>query len=405
MTMIRAWCVLIWCLTTTSLVAGDVVVTVLPRAAAPLTGRLAAWTPEALTLTTDRSHVIPAADLVRLSFPGQPVRFRAELTVVQTHGDRYVVTTPRIVDDLLIAGWADAALRPNLELPLETVAGLLGQLPPSAELLRRELGRLTRAPRGHDTLQLLTDDLLTGELSRLEGGLVEFDGALGPTSLELARLRRITLDPELATLTPTPEEHWRILLVDGSRITATTVTPKPDGTLQVVPLTGTPCFFAWHELSEVGHFTPKVQPLARRTPEVVEAVPYLAGEPTWRADQSIRRSPISLRAREALTGIGMTSRMALRYALEPGDAAFHALLGIDDAAEGRGAADFSVLLDDEPVATWRAVGGRDEPRETGWIELRGHRTLTLRVDYGPQGDAADFADWANAILVRAPESR
>jgi hypothetical protein len=96
------------------------------------------------------------------------------------------------------------------------------------------------------------------------------------------------------------------------------------------------------------------------------------------------------------------SRQRLTYDLPGRAEAFVATVGIDDSARGRGAVEFAVLVDDQPVWSSGVVRGRDEPRPVPRVSLKGARRLTLLVDFGPEANVLDHADWCDAVLIGAP---
>ena len=64
--------------------------------------------------------------------------------------------------------------------------------------------------------------------------------------------------------------------------------------------------------------------------------------------------------------------------------------------------DVAVLVDDRPVWNSGVVRGRDEPRLVPRVSLKGARRLTLLVDFGPEANVLDHADWCDAVLIGAP---
>src|SRR4029078_4051281 len=86
-------------------------------------------------------------------------------------------------------------------------------------------------------------------------------------------------------------------------------------------------------------------------PASVKFTPYVGGDWPWEKDRNIFQGPLQLRGREFATGLGVHSRTALSYAIEPKDREFRAVVGIDDAAEDAGHVIFTVAVDDRTVWT------------------------------------------------------
>ncbi len=367
------------------------------------TGQLGPWTPEQLSLVnpeTGAEQTFAPSRMAVMEFPGNPERLAAGAWVVLTNGDRIAVSSPRIAEETFQAAWQRAPLRPEIRIPLECVAGILQEVSPARSRLNEQLAELTRAETGHDTLAFLTGDDLQGQLNGLDGGLVDFEAAIGQSRLDLRRLRTIALDPSLATIPDKPAHYWIVQLTDGSRVTAADVVPRDDGTVRIQPVAGDPFFAVFHELVRLTRFSDQLVPLSARTPRSVDYQPFLGGKAALQTDRSLRRTPLMIRQREFPTGIGMTSRMSVTYQILPGDQSFRASVGIDDSAREQGAARFELLLDDVAVWSSNDVDGHAEPLPTPLIELAGHQSLTLRVDFGRNGDVGDIANWCDAVVLR-----
>lgn len=384
------------------LMAADIYCDVTQSHGAVHSGRIIEWNAETLKILGDELHTLPISDIAVVDFPAQPLTFTAGTYVVQSHGDRYAITSPRCAGEQFAATWSSAPLRPRLSLPLETVAGILFDLPPARDVIYAQIARLSRSPRGRDTARLLTGDDLPGELIGIEGGLVEFDAPLGKSKLDQRRLQSLVLDPELAAAVALPASRWVVVFRDGSRGTVKRLVSRDDFTLHLTPLTGDPYFVPWHAVSRLFQFTPGWRPLSARAPAEVVHTPYLSGTAMIERDVNIARRPLSIRGREYVSGLGMTSRMAATYAIEQGDEAFRAVVGIDDHSAGLGSATFHCDVDGENVWSSPEIDGARGPLAMPLIPLRGHRRMTLRVEFGQSGDIADFADWCDAVVLQSP---
>lgn len=393
------------------LVAGDVAVAaeyevvVTQHDGTPRAGRLQNWSVESLELQQESTETLAIDDVALVEFPGHPVRWAAGSWVALTTGDRYAVTSPKIVQEQLTAAWTRAPLRPELTIPLEYVVGLLFDVPPDRRLAFQRFARLRAAASGQDAVGLLSGDDLHGQLVSIAGGLVEFEAAIGTTKLDQSRLRWVALDSELAAVPDRPERYAVVLLTDGSRCTARRVTPKPDESVLVSPVVGEPFSVALHELLSVSLFTPRRLPLSLRTPQAVTYTPYLSGRAEPQFDGNTRGLPLVLQGRESATGLGMTSRMRVEYKLEPGDVGFWSRVGIDDAAHPDGVVRFRVLVDGEPAWSSGDVDAQAGRVTVPTVDLTGHRTLTLEADFGPRGDIGALANWSDAVILRAANDR
>ncbi|RYG46264.1 melibiase, partial [bacterium] len=109
-------------------------------------------------------------------------------------------------------------------------------------------------------------------------------------------------------------------------------------------------------------------------------------------DKSISGKPITLGGERYEKGIGAHSPARLNLMVENA-LAFRATVGVDDAAGGKGSVEFLVEVDGE--VRWRSGVMRigDPPKPVG-VDLRGAKTLSLRVTDGGDGNTYDHADWA-----------
>ncbi|OYW18459.1 MAG: hypothetical protein B7Z55_10595, partial [Planctomycetales bacterium 12-60-4] len=260
--------------------------------------------------------------------------------------------------------------------------------------------KLSRAPSGQDTVRFLTGDDLAGELVGIDGGLVEFEASLGRTKLDQRRLRALSLDPDLAVTPVLPAMRWVAVFRDGSRCTAKQLLPRDDFTLQLIPLTGEPFFIPWYDVARLCRFDATLLPLSERAPAEVAYTPFLQGAVDVERNANIQRQPLSVRGREYVSGIGMTSRMAATYAIEPEDEAFRALVALDDLALDKGSVTFHIDVDGKNVWSSPVINGQSAPLPTPVIDLQGKQRFTLRVDFGESGDVADIADWCDAQILR-----
>lgn len=397
---------MVCCVVAVTATGAETTVQVVTRQGTEFEGVIAAWTAERLDIVGQSLHQLSTSELVALRFPQHRVQPAAGEYVVLTQGDRLAISALKIADEQLTATWRRAPLRPTLKIPLERVTGVLFDVPPAPREIFAQLGAVSGAPPGADRLRFLTGDELAGQLETVEGGLVTFRAALGATSLDQRRLRRLTLDPELADQSSPPESHWILLLTDGSRCTVRNVTPRDDFSLWVEPLVGVPFLVPWHELAAVNRFAADVLPLTRRRPTAASRVEFLDSgtEPVaaWQANRNWQRQPFLLAGREYSTGLGVTSQTTLTYTIEPGDVAFRAVVGIDDLAGSQGSATFHILVDDREAWSSPELFSGQTPIVTPVVELQGKQSFSLKVDFGSRGDLGALANWCDALLIREP---
>ncbi len=365
-------------------------------------GAFQSWTAEGLTVLATTPQTIAVDDLDELRFPRAKRRSHTSDWVVLGTGDRFPLTVQRLADDVLTAGWSKSSRRPELAFPLENVAAIVRQMPAAASIQRDWLGALQQLPTGKDSVRLVVGEDLTGEFSAWENGLVQWRGSLGAIQLDLQRVRWIRFDPDLTTIPEPPALWWAVHLVDGTRFTATACQPRPDQSVEWTLPVGGVLTVPRHEIVKATRWSPRRRPLSQRELEKTEFTPYLSGKRAIISDRSVHQAPLALRGEEFSRGLGMQSRTIVEYRLQPGDSVFRATVGIDDVAEGKGSARFSVRVDDREVWESGELTGRSPAVRLPSIALDAARTLTLTVDFGEYGDVGDFADWCDASIWQSP---
>ncbi len=152
----------------------------------------------------------------------------------------------------------------------------------------------------------------------------------------------------------------------------------------------------WIRLAPVGYcYLSDLQPAQTATEPWLDVV--------WppRVDAAVTGATMRLAGETYSKGIGTYPRTTLTWRLEQPYAAFHAMVGVDEAAGRRGSVVFRVLLDGREVWAAGPLSGANPPQEA-IVPLNGAAELTLVTDFGEPLAAgeAGFADWAGARVVR-----
>lgn len=135
-----------------------------------------------------------------------------------------------------------------------------------------------------------------------------------------------------------------------------------------------------------------LEPVGERTESI------LGSAWPWRRDANVLGGPIQIDGVRHARGLGMRARTTLTYDLARRFQHFIAAIGVDDCVHPRGRVTFRLRADD--VVLFEAtVGGRDAALPVS-LDVTGVRMLTLEADYGPDLDLADYADWADARLLK-----
>lgn len=135
-----------------------------------------------------------------------------------------------------------------------------------------------------------------------------------------------------------------------------------------------------------------LEPVGERTESILGAAW------PWRRDANVLGGPIQLDGVRHARGLGMRARTTLTYDLARRFQHFVAAIGVDDCVHPRGRVTFRLRADDA-VLFEATVGGRDVALPVS-LDVTGVKMLTLEADYGPDLDLADYADWADARLLK-----
>jgi hypothetical protein len=128
--------------------------------------------------------------------------------------------------------------------------------------------------------------------------------------------------------------------------------------------------------------------------------------PAWPIvrDANVMRQPITLGGRTFARGIGVHARAQITFALDGAYETFAATIGIDDAVGDGGNAEFIVLGDGKELFASGSMLGGDAPRAVS-VPIAGIDELTLIVEPGANADVGDWANWADARVIRPRDTR
>jgi hypothetical protein len=372
----------------------------LSRGGDSLAGRLEGLTAERLTWQGEKSRSIPLADVVRLEFEGRQARLsRDSPLVILANGDLLAAEVVRADEEELSLRWDRLTGLREFTVPLEAVRALVFRQPAEGELVRDLWRRIEQASPGADEVMLQNGDTLRGELREVSDRDLKLVGDNVPGSLSRKGVVAVIFNPELQDLPALEEPGGLVTLIDGSRLRVRGLQSIAPDVLGCQALCQTPFEFPCAAVVSVQFLGHGCQPLSELEPADSQFTPFLAEQWPWRRDRNCLGQPLQLRGNCHATGLGVHSRQRLDYDLKGRAEAFLATVGIDDSARGRGAVEFTVLVDEQPVWSSGVVRGRDEPRPIPLVSLKKARRLTLLVDFGPDANVLDHADWCDAVLI------
>jgi alpha-galactosidase len=115
-------------------------------------------------------------------------------------------------------------------------------------------------------------------------------------------------------------------------------------------------------------------------------------------NRSMRERPLAIAGQAFAHGVGTHAHSTLWVELAGGTERFQAAVGLDDAAEGPGSVEFLIYADGRKRWESGVMKPGDQAKAVD-LDLRGVRTLLLRVADGGDGISYDHANWAAAQFV------
>lgn len=340
-----------------------------------------------------RQRTLPAAELVQWGACAEP---RRGPVLVAADGGLLVADVYRIERGSLAA---DSRLFGALRLPIESLAGVIFDLP-SARRGRDLLpDRLARAEGDSDHLLLHNGDRLTGLLEQIKDDVVHFQTDGVPIQIETHRVAAVVFNPALRRTPQLQGLRTWAGFRDGSRLIATGLVIDKSS-LQITTAAG-------QTLPEgpAGELV-WLQPLGSRATYLsdLKAVeyrhePFLSLQWPYRTDRSVTGGLLRGGGRLYLKGLGMHTAARLTYALGRQYTRFQAELAVDDSTAGGGSVRYRVFVDGRRKYTSETVRGGAQPVPVA-VDLTDAQRLDLFVDYAERADELDHANWLNARLIK-----
>ncbi|MEM0897964.1 MAG: NPCBM/NEW2 domain-containing protein [Verrucomicrobiota bacterium] len=189
---------------------------------------------------------------------------------------------------------------------------------------------------------------------------------------------------------------YHVNLTDGSRIVGSSIW-KESSELVVGVAPGVELRPAWSSVTRIGIQSPRLAYLSDLDPKLVKAKPILSLSREWARDRSVTFGAMAIKGAVYEKGIGMAAGSRLDFDCSDFDR-FIGSVGIDLSAGGRGDCIFVARIDGEEIFRKRVRG--DAAAFPLNLTLNGARTLSLIVEPGVNLDLSDYANWANASLVK-----
>jgi hypothetical protein len=330
----------------------------------------------------------------------ESILFQSGSLLLLDNGDQLVIGLSKMTENNLLAEWAKWPNGPVIRIPLETIRGILFNVPRNATDRIQLIRSLIDVQNKNDVLILTNGNRVTGELIDIDFSKLKWEGSVGKTDIPLRSVRGIGFNSELISFPKTGGQKILLTLTDGSQITAKHIEMLPDTPLRVDADFGATLMIPASRLVSIRFLGGRVQYVSDLKPIAFEFTPYLSTQWPLQHDRNALGGGLHLRGVFYPKGIGMHSKSKVTYDLQGMYSRFQAVIGIDDSAGGKGIAIFAVEVDGQRVFTSHPLTGKSPAVSIDPIPVQGSKRISLIVEYGPLGDIRDHANWCDAVLIK-----
>lgn len=334
----------------------------------------------------------PARDLAAVRFAGKPATDNARGTkLLLANGDRLRADPVAADGDVLTA--RSAALG-ELKVSLSLIVGV--QVDP--DLPEDRLSRfLAETKPGSDRFLLKNGDIVAASLAGMDGEKFRVNRDNQESELSRDLVGAIAFDPSLLDAKPSRDFAGQLSLVDGSRLTLKSMVSEGDK-IRLESAAFPDAKLNPADAVELTFKNGRLVYLSDLAPEATKIETFADDPMPPRMDRSALGAPLRLGGRTYPKGIGVRGRTTLAYNVA-GFSRFETLAGMDESAGAWGSARFEVRIDGKIVFDSGEMSAAQAPAKVS-VTLKDASRLELVVDYAQRGDVRDFADWADARLVR-----
>lgn len=369
-------------------------------------GALTELTEKSLTLSIEnQKQTFPMPDVWEIQFDQGRIQPHLWKSVVfLANGDRLLATPETVDETAATVRWVAFPSWKSVKVPLETISGLLLDVPEIAALRSQAIRTVLNRQQNADVVDFKNADQASGEFLGLNDKVLRLNSPVGETPIERRGIRLVTMNRELISFPKTEGTKLLISLTDGSRITASSLQLENEDELTINAVFGATLDLPLSALRSIRPLSGRAIYLSDLEPAKYEHRPYLAGEWELKADRNVLGEPLRLDSKEYPKGLGMHSQSQVTYNLNGEYETFHATIGLDDAAKNGGNAVFVVEVDGKEVFRSQPQTAKNAAMTLDPISLQDAKQLTLRVEFAEFGDVLDYANWVDAVLIRSKMS-
>ena len=339
------------------------------------------------------SRVMAASKLVRW---GRCVELRDGPIVITADGG-WLKADVLAADEVSLS--VSSTLFGRLKLPLESIAGVVFDLPAGRQARDLLVDRVAAAKGSSDRLVLTNGDEIGGLIRAIDAEAVTLNPDVGPPKIAIERIAALIINPDLRTPDAGGALRVHAGFSDGTRLIATQLALLGDA-LQITTAAGQICETPADKLVFLQPQGGAVTYLSDLTPAGRRQEPYLSLPwPTYRRDRNVTGGRLRCGGQLYFKGVGVHGYSQLTYLLDRPYRRFDAELGVDDCTGGRGSVQFRVYVDRKVQHSGETIlRGGDAPMRLS-VDLSGAKRLDLIVDFADRADVQDHADWLDARLV------
>jgi len=223
---------------------------------------------------------------------------------------------------------------------------------------------------------------------------------LGTSSIDRSGIRAMIFNPTLSNSAPLKGEGAFVSLIDGSRFRAVDLKFEALDRLRLRTMCGVSLELPFSAVESVRFLGGCATYLSDLVPVESRFEPYFDLQWPLRNDRNVSGGFLTVRGVEYPRGLGVHSQSNVTYRLDGKYRRFHAVLGVDDDARGKGSVVFEVLVDGKRLYRSDVLTGASPPVVLDRLDISAGRLLTLRVEYATLGDIQDHADWCDAMVIK-----
>ena len=368
-------------------------------------GSVLALTTDSLRLGTEKGqHLdLPVAELQSLEMPAADADAQPAPNVVLLSNEDCIAASVIALNDTACACRWRLLTGDNsrTSLPLEVVRSVLFQREDNPRRFEQQVADWLDQRQPAETVLVENGDRFTGELQALDANQLTLATENGALSLPRAGLVALGMNDHLVA-PPTAEPPLAIIRCkDGSRLSLRRWKLPPAGTVEVETDWGWNGSLNFTDIAAWQFLGPHTVRLTDLPPTDYRYHPYLSGDWPLKINRNVTGTRLVVRRQPSAWGIGMHSRSEVTFALERKYASFLTQVAIDDSAAGGGNARVSIAVDDKTIWTNPDISGTSPLVTVPPIDVQGANRLTLKVDFGEDGDVLDRVDWCHPRLTRS----